>query len=90
MHNFVYLAQRRSQEFFCEPNFGGVPFRGGGGRAPAPWLHHCIYVDFNLTLVHGTQLYGGIYMCVSYSEQTARMQEWHRIVIANTQRYVPT
>ena len=23
MHNFVYLAQRRSQEFFCEPNFGG-------------------------------------------------------------------
>jgi len=26
MHNFVYLAQRRSQEFYCEPNFrGGVP-----------------------------------------------------------------
>ena len=26
MHNFVYLAQRRSQEFSCEPNFGkGVP-----------------------------------------------------------------
>ena len=23
MHNFVYLAQRRSQEFSCEPNFGG-------------------------------------------------------------------
>ena len=22
MHNFVYLAQRRSQEFSCEPNFG--------------------------------------------------------------------
>ena len=30
MHNFVYLAQRRSQEFSCEPNFGG------GGRAHAP------------------------------------------------------
>ena len=30
MHNFVYLAQRRSQEFSCEPNFGE-------GRAP-PWL----------------------------------------------------
>jgi len=28
MHNFVYLAQRRSHEFSCEPNFGGVP----------PWL----------------------------------------------------
>jgi len=28
MHNFVYLAQRRSQEFSCEPN-------SGGGRAPA-------------------------------------------------------
>ena len=27
---FVYLAQRRSQEFSCEPNFGG------GGRAPSP------------------------------------------------------
>jgi len=27
MHNFVYLAQRRSHEFSCEPNFGG-------GRAP--------------------------------------------------------
>ena len=24
MHNFVYLAQRRSQEFFCERNFGGA------------------------------------------------------------------
>ena len=23
MHNFVYLAQKRSQEFSCEPNFGG-------------------------------------------------------------------
>jgi len=23
MHNFVYLAQRRSQEFSCEPNLGG-------------------------------------------------------------------
>jgi len=23
MHNFVYLAQRRSQEFSCGPNFGG-------------------------------------------------------------------
>jgi len=25
MHNFVYLAQRRSQECSCEPNFGGAP-----------------------------------------------------------------
>jgi len=33
MHNFMYLAQRRSQEFSCEPNLGG--------RAPrAPWLRH--------------------------------------------------
>jgi len=30
MHNFVYLAQRRSQEFSCEPNFGG--------RDPCPLL----------------------------------------------------
>jgi len=30
MHNFAYLAQRRNQEFSCEPNFGG--------RAPAPPL----------------------------------------------------
>jgi len=31
MHNFVYLAQRRSREFSCEPNFGG--------RDPCPpWL----------------------------------------------------
>jgi len=29
MHNFLYVAQRRSQEFFCERNFGG-------GRAPRP------------------------------------------------------
>ena len=28
MHNFVYLAQRLSQEFSCEPNYGG--------RAPRP------------------------------------------------------
>ena len=25
MHNYVYLAQRRSQEFSCVPNFGGRP-----------------------------------------------------------------
>jgi len=25
MHSFVYLARGRSQEFSCEPNFGGVP-----------------------------------------------------------------
>jgi len=31
MHNFVYLAQRRSQEFSCEPNFWG-------GVSPPPWL----------------------------------------------------
>ena len=30
MHNFVYLAQRRSEEFSCERNFGG-------GASP-PWL----------------------------------------------------
>ena len=29
MHNFVYLAQRRIQGFFCEPNFGG-------GACPRP------------------------------------------------------
>ena len=29
MHNFVHLAQRRSQEFFLNPI-------SGGGRAPAP------------------------------------------------------
>jgi len=38
MHNFVYLAQRRSQKFSCEPNF-----RGGQGACPpaSPWLRHC-------------------------------------------------
>ena len=30
MHNFVYLAPRRSQEFSFEPNFGG------GGVPPPP------------------------------------------------------
>ena len=30
MHNFVYLAQLRSQKFSCEPNFGGR------GVPPAP------------------------------------------------------
>jgi len=38
MHNFVYLAQRRSHEFSSEPNFGG------GGRAARPWLRHCFLV----------------------------------------------
>jgi len=33
MHNFVYLAQLRSQEFSCELNFGG-----GGGFPPPPPL----------------------------------------------------
>ena len=32
MHNFVYLAQKRSQEFSCEPNFGG----GGVPTEPSP------------------------------------------------------
>jgi len=38
MHNFVYLAQRRSQEFSCEPNFGG-----GGACPPAPSLAAPLY-----------------------------------------------
>ena len=29
MHNFVYLAQRLSQEFSCEPNFGAGAWRRG-------------------------------------------------------------
>ena len=37
MHNFVYLVQRRSQEFSCEPNFG----RGGG---VPPWLRQCYII----------------------------------------------
>ena len=37
MHNFVYLAQRRSQEFSCEPNFGG----GGCPGLSPPWLRQC-------------------------------------------------
>jgi len=40
MHNFVYLAQRRSQEFSCEPNFGGRAPR------PSPWLRHCALVPY--------------------------------------------
>ena len=36
MHNFVYLAQRRSQEFSCEPNFGE-----GACPRPLPWLRQC-------------------------------------------------
>ena len=37
MHNFfVYLAQRRSQEFCCEPNFGGACPR------PPSWLRQCV------------------------------------------------
>ena len=40
MHNFVYLARRRSQEFSCEPIFwGGVP------SAP-PWLRQWRQVDY--------------------------------------------
>ena len=38
MHNFVYLAERRSQEFYCEPNFGrgeGVPPPLGCARCVA-------------------------------------------------------
>ena len=39
MHKFVYVAQRRSQEFSCELNFRG--------RAPGPflWLRHCLLSD---------------------------------------------
>ena len=34
MHNFVYLAQQRSQEFSCEPDFGG----GVPPGPPPRWL----------------------------------------------------
>jgi len=34
---FVYLAQRRSQEFCCEPNFGGAC-----PRPPPSWLRQCV------------------------------------------------
>ena len=36
MHNFVYLAQRRSQEFSCKPNFGACP-------PASPWLRHWLF-----------------------------------------------
>jgi len=38
MHNFVYLAQRRSQKFSCEPNFGG----GACPPAPSPRLRQWV------------------------------------------------
>ena len=41
MHNFVYLAQRRSQEFSCEPNyFGGVPPPPGCASGYRCWRVH--------------------------------------------------
>jgi len=45
MHNFVYLAQRHSHEFSCEPNFGGgVPL----------WLRQCPLGPFKSA--YGAQL----------------------------------
>ena len=41
MHNFVYLAQWRSQEFSCEPNFGG----GGAPPLAAPVAHLYVTVQ---------------------------------------------
>jgi len=40
MHNVVYLAQRRSQQCSCEPNFGGAP--------RPPWLRHWKSVKFRI------------------------------------------
>jgi len=37
MHNFVYLAQRRSQEFSPHSRFR----EWGGACRPPPWLPHC-------------------------------------------------
>ena len=37
MHNFVYLAKRRSQEFSCEPNFGGGVCRPPGPPGCTTW-----------------------------------------------------
>jgi len=41
MHNFVYLAQRRSQEFSCEPNFAGAtpPRPPGCATEWLAWRH---------------------------------------------------
>ena len=46
MHSFVYLAQRRSQEFVCEPNFwgGGVP----PGLPGCVTLLYCVLVKWPL------------------------------------------
>jgi len=38
MHNFVYLAQRRSQEFSCEPNFGRAGERALRSPLAAPLI----------------------------------------------------
>jgi len=49
MHNFVYLAQRRSQEFSCEPNLGG----GGVSSRPSPWLRQSVaFLSVSLGRLH--------------------------------------
>jgi len=45
MYNFVYLAQRCSKEFSCEPNFGGVAVPSPPAPLAAPLVCLCMCVD---------------------------------------------
>jgi len=53
MHNFVYLAQRRSQEFSCEPNFRGAPLPLGcaSGRNESHVIKRHVSLKYIIILI---------------------------------------
>jgi len=55
MHNFVYLAQRRSQEFSCEPNFfwGGACPRHPPGCATGQKFSESKFLSITLRMCSG-------------------------------------
>jgi len=68
----VYLAQRHSQEFSCEPNFGGCP-------PPPPWLRQWAVGGIFITGL--LQIYRGIFQsknCVNRlrSDRIMAMSLW--------------
>jgi len=54
MPNFVYLAQRHSHEFSCEPNFGGGGVPPGCASAPlAPLNPPMVHNYWSITIASG-------------------------------------
>jgi len=63
------IGQRRSQEFYCEPNFGGR-----GPPPPLPWLRQWVQIVFFLVEIHVNGINSTVYCLVAVTYQILKLK----------------